>query len=221
MMRATDVTKTYPGAAKAVLISVSMVAEPGQIVALVGKSGAGKSTLLRCLCGLTSFDSGSIEVTGAIVKGGTDPSPLLGRVGMVFQSLELFPHLTVVENLTLAPIHVRSAAPSDARTRASALLTSLEIGDKGDAYPAALSGGQRQRVAIARALMMEPAVLLYDEPTSALDPELKLEVHKTLLRVKDQTPTAQIVVTHDDKLADEVATHVYVLEAGALRPRAK
>jgi ABC-type polar amino acid transport system ATPase subunit len=219
MMRVSALSKTHPGADAPTLRDLSLEAAPGSLVAILGRSGAGKSTFLRCACGLDGFDSGSIEVAGARVEGGGDPSPLLGKVGMVFQSLELFPHLRVIDNLLLAPVRTRRLRPDAARERASALLRDLELADKERVFPAALSGGQRQRVAIARALMVEPEVLLYDEPTSALDPALKTEVRRTIERVGERAGTTQLVVTHDEALATGLTRSVFVLESGSLRPR--
>jgi ABC-type polar amino acid transport system ATPase subunit len=217
MMRVDSLTKTHPGAHAPTLRRLSLDAPAGALVAILGRSGAGKSTLLRCACGLDAFDAGSIEVEGTRVLGGADPAPLLGKVGMVFQSLELFPHLRVIDNLLLGPrCSGRGAAASD---RARDLLRDLDLVDKERVFPAALSGGQRQRVAIARALMVEPRVLLYDEPTSALDPALKIEVRRTIERVAERNGTTQVVVTHDETLATALTRSVYVLESGALSAR--
>jgi len=217
MMRIAGLVKTHPGASAPTLCGVSLDAPAGALVAILGPSGAGKSTLLRCACGLDPFDAGSIEVGGTRVAGGTDPAPLLGKVGMVFQSLELFPHLRVIDNLLLAPLRAHRHPAAAARARASDLLRDLDLPDKERVFPAALSGGQRQRVAIARALMVEPEVLLYDEPTSALDPALKAEVRRAIERVAEHNGTTQLVVTHDEALASGLTRAVYVLEAGVLR----
>jgi ABC-type polar amino acid transport system ATPase subunit len=217
MIRVDSLTKTHPGSSEPTLRGVSLEAPAGALVAILGRSGAGKSTLLRCACGLDGFDAGSIEVEDTRVEGGADPAPLLGKVGMVFQSLELFPHLRVIDNLVLAPVRARGHAAEAARSRASELLRDLDLPDKERAFPAALSGGQRQRVAIARALMVEPKVLLYDEPTSALDPALKSEVRRTIERVAERNGTTQLVVTHDEALATALTRSVLVLEDGTLR----
>lgn len=213
-----DLVKHHKGAAAPTLKSVSFSVEKGAIAAILGKSGAGKSTLLRCLCGLDAFDGGTIDVAGVHVAGGTSPLALRGKVGMVFQSLELFPHLNVLENLLLAPIHAHRAQPGKALRNAMSLLRDLDVNDKAKAYPADLSGGQRQRVAIARALMVEPQVLLYDEPTSALDAALKTEVGKTLAKVAERTGMTQLVVTHDPQMAHELAKTVWTLDAGQMTP---
>jgi polar amino acid transport system ATP-binding protein len=221
MMRVAGLTKTHPGASAPTLRGVSLDARAGALVAILGRSGAGKSTLLRCACGLDPFDAGSIEVDGTRVLGGADPAPLLGKVGMVFQSLELFPHLRVIDNLLLAPLRAQRQAVAAARERASDLLRDLDLPDKERVFPAALSGGQRQRVAIARALMVEPKVLFYDEPTSALDPALKGEVRRAIERVAERNGTTQLVVTHDESLATGLTRSVYVLESGVLRSTAR
>lgn len=213
MIRILDVQKAHPGAEAPALRGVSMDIPAGTVAAVIGKSGAGKSTLLRCLVGLDPFDAGRVEIDGLVVGAGGDGRALLGRVGLVFQSFELFPHLTVLQNLTLAPIQVRRRARGEAESRARALLGELGLADKEGAYPESLSGGQKQRVAIARALSMEPRVLLYDEPTSALDPSLKQEVGRTLRRVA-KTGVTQIVVTHDLDVAREAADVVFELSAG-------
>ncbi len=217
MMRVDSLTKTHPGAGAPTLRGLSLDAPAGALVAILGRSGAGKSTFLRCACGLDGFDAGSIEVDGTRIEGGADPAPLLGKVGMVFQSLELFPHLRVIDNLLLAPLRARRSDSATAHARASDLLRDLELGDKERVFPASLSGGQRQRVAIARALMVEPKVLLYDEPTSALDLALKAEVRRTIERVAERNGTTQVVVTHDEALATSLTRSVYVLEHGTLR----
>ncbi len=212
-----DLWKTHPGAAGPTLQGLSLEVAQGALVVVLGRSGAGKTTLLRCLSGLDAFDRGTIDVAGVHAVGGATFTALRGKVGLVFQTLELFPHLSVLDNCVLAPVHVLGMARRDAIARATALLGDLDLGDKAAAHPEALSGGQRQRVAIVRALMVEPRVLLYDEPTSALDPSLKLDVHRTLARVAERTGMTQVVVTHDERLARDVASAVYALEDGRLR----
>ena len=202
------------------LRDLSLEVASGSIVGILGKSGAGKSTLLRVLSGLDSFERGSIDVGGVTVaaaSSGARATSLRGRVGLVFQSLELFPHLTVLENVLLAPVKIHGKPGSKSLKQALKLLRELDVADKAKEHPEALSGGQKQRVAIVRALMVEPQVLLYDEPTSALDPELKAEVGKTLTRVAESTGMTQVVVTHDPKLADSVCKAVFVLEDGQLK----
>jgi ABC-type polar amino acid transport system ATPase subunit len=200
VIRVEGLHKRFPGAATATLEDVSFTLEAGRLAAVLGPSGAGKSTLLRCLVGLERPDAGALH--------------LGGRAGLVFQSFELFPHLTALDNCTLAPRRVAKRPRGEAEAEARWTLEELGLGDKLDAYPERLSGGQRQRVAIARALMMKPAVLLYDEPTSALDPSLRREVVETLRRVRELGMT-QLVVTHDLQLA-RAAEAVLVLDAGRL-----
>jgi ABC-type polar amino acid transport system ATPase subunit len=220
-IRVVDLAKSYPGSARAALAGVSFELDAGQLATVVGRSGVGKSTLLRCLAGLEAFDRGSIEVDGVRAEASgerskiRDTSGLLGRVGLVFQSFELFPHLTVLENCTLAPCQVLRLPRGEAEARASELLKLLGLGDKLAAHPVRLSGGERQRAAIARALAMDPRVLCYDEPTSALDPSLRREVRRTFERVRE-TGVTQVVVTHDVALAREAADVVLVLDRGSI-----
>ncbi|MEO6953905.1 MAG: amino acid ABC transporter ATP-binding protein [Polyangia bacterium] len=202
-----------------VLDGVSFELTTGTTAAILGQSGGGKSTLLRCLVGLEPFDEGTIRVGEAEVCAGREQaqaqSKLRGRVGLVFQSFELFANLTVLENCKLAPMRVRGVTPAAAEDRGRALLSQLGLAGKEHAYPDHLSGGQKQRVAIARALAMDPEVLLYDEPTSALDPSLKQEVRDAIAAV-GKTGVTQIVVTHDVALAHDVAARVFLLERGKL-----
>lgn len=212
-------THTHSGrlAKEPTLKDLSLDVQGGQVVAILGKSGAGKTTFLRCLSGLDPFDRGTVDVAGVHCEGGKPSTALRGKVGLVFQSLELFPHLNVLENCLLAPVTAHGRPGSKALKQALALLKTLDVADKAKAYPDELSGGQKQRLAIARALMVEPQVLLYDEPTSALDPELKAEVGKTLAKVAERTGMTQVVVTHDPVMARELAQAVYVLDEGKLR----
>jgi ABC-type polar amino acid transport system ATPase subunit len=211
-IRVINLEKRYDGSAAPALAGLSMQVPRGKVASVLGKSGAGKTTLLRCLSGLEPFDQGSIEVDGVTVNAG-GRSPFAGRIGLVFQSFELFPHLSVLDNCSLAPIKVKGIGRAAAAAKAMELLSQLGLADKASAYPEALSGGQKQRVAIARALSMEPSVLLYDEPTSALDPSLKHEVGRTLRRVAERGVT-QIMVTHDVAVAREASDLVFMLEGG-------
>jgi ABC-type polar amino acid transport system ATPase subunit len=220
MLRVRDLAHTFPGAAAPTFTAVSLSLDAGTLTTIAGASGAGKTTLLRCLAGLERFHAGTVELPAdGIVVGGRSsghPAQLRGRVGLVFQSLELFPHLSALENCVLAPLRAGGVARRDAERRARDLLAALGLADKADAFPAHLSGGQRQRVAIARALAIAPRVLLYDEPTSALDASLRGEVAETLRRVR-ATGVAQIVVTHDAALLDGAADARFVLADGRLR----
>ena len=213
-VRIIELEKRYAGAPLPALSGLSLAVPPGKVAAVVGRSGAGKTTLLRCLVGLEAFDQGAVEIAGVRIEAAMAArGQLTGKVGLVFQAFELFPHLTVLQNCTLAPMRVKGISRAEASTRAEKLLAQLDLHGKSSAYPEALSGGERQRVAIARALCMQPQVLLYDEPTSALDPSLKHEVGRTLRRVAESGVT-QLVVTHDLRVAREAADLVFVLEGG-------
>ena len=210
--------------AHAALKGVSFAVQHSQLTALIGPSGCGKSTLLRCLNGLEQFDEGRICI-GAItleMHEGKLPNDhgarlrnLREQAGMVFQSFNLFPHLTVLENATLAPVVVKKQSKQAAEKTARELLKKVGLGDRMDYYPSQLSGGQQQRAAIARALAMEPQVMLYDEPTSALDPTLVGEVLGIMRQLDDEGMT-QVVVTHEMRFAREVADQVIVLSAGEI-----
>jgi ABC-type polar amino acid transport system ATPase subunit len=216
MIHVDALHKRYAETGAETLCGVTFAVAAGRLAAVLGPSGAGKSTLLRCLAGLEGFDRGAITVGETVVHSGdrAGPGRLRGRVGLVFQSFELFPHLTVLDNCTLAPRRVRKLGRADAEANAGRLLLALGLTGKESSYPDRLSGGQRQRVAIARALAMEPRVLCYDEPTSALDPSLRREVVDTLQRVAG-TGVTQVVVTHDVSLA-RAADLVFVLESGLI-----
>jgi ABC-type histidine transport system ATPase subunit len=208
-----------------VLKGVSLSAKVGDVIAMIGSSGSGKSTFLRCINLLETPDSGRVFVGGELIRmrparhGHAVPEDskqvdrIRSRLGMVFQSFNLWSHMTVLENVMEAPIHVLKVPKAEAKDRAVALLNKVGIGDKGDYYPAHLSGGQQQRAAIARALAMEPQVMLFDEPTSALDPELVGEVLKVMRQLADEGRT-MIVVTHEMGFAREVATEVLFLHQG-------
>jgi ABC-type polar amino acid transport system ATPase subunit len=196
-----------------VLEGLSFRVEPGSVAVVLGPSGSGKSTLLRCLAGLEAFDAGRVALGDLEVAPGAHAS-LLGRVGMVFQSVELFPHLRVLENCTLAPRLHREAEPEGEARR---WLERLGLLDRADAWPQSLSGGERQRVAIARALSCRPAALLWDEPTSALDPERKREVASYVAAVRDRG-IPQVVVTHDVELSATLEATRYRLAEGRLTP---
>jgi ABC-type polar amino acid transport system ATPase subunit len=220
-LKVTNLVRQYPGNPEPTLKGLSFDLAEGTLAAMLGRSGAGKSTLLRCVMGLEPFEEGTIEIDGVAVRGTKECTPAerhvalaraRERLGLVFQSFELFPHLTVLDNCTLALIKVKRQSQAVAEVKARDLLTQLGLEHRITAWPEQLSGGQKQRVAIARALCMEPRVLLYDEPTSALDPSLKAEVLQTLLRV-DATDVTQVVVTHDMQLAKGVE-HVCVLDHG-------
>jgi polar amino acid transport system ATP-binding protein len=200
-----------------VLKGISLTVEPGEVIALIGRSGSGKSTLLRCINGLEKINSGRIEIAGHTVS--RDPQKLreLRRdVGIVFQSYNLFPHLSVGENIMLAPKIVKNVAKADAHRTAEAVLKMVGLSEKFDAYPDELSGGQQQRVAIARSLAMQPKVMLFDEVTSALDPELTEEVLNVMEQLARDGMT-MILVTHEMAFARRVATKTIFMHQGKIR----
>jgi arginine/lysine/histidine/glutamine transport system ATP-binding protein len=217
VLACADLHKRY--GALTVLRGVSTCVRPGDVVSILGPSGCGKSTFLRCLNRLESFQQGELRVLGTDVS---DPHlhwrqlrRLRTRVGMVFQQFNLFPHLTVEENLMLAPRRVLGLDPAACRQRAAAQLARVGLGDRGGAYPGQLSGGQKQRVAIARALCMEPAVMLFDEPTSALDPERVAEV-LAVMRELAASGMTMLVVTHEMRFAREVCNRVLFFNEGLI-----
>jgi octopine/nopaline transport system ATP-binding protein len=210
-----------------VLKGVSLTAHEGDVVSMIGASGSGKSTFLRCINFLEMPTSGAIQVTGeqvALAKGrdgNLHPSDrrqlerIRTRLGMVFQSFNLWQHMTVLQNVIEAPVHVLGVPKAEAIERAEKLLNKVGLFDKRDQYPAFLSGGQQQRAAIARALCMEPKVMLFDEPTSALDPELVGEVLKVIRDLADEGRT-MVLVTHEMKFARDVSSHVIYLHKGVI-----
>ncbi len=218
MIEVRNVSKTFyvPHKVKA-LVDVSTEIAAGEVVVVIGPSGSGKSTFLRCLNHLETADAGGhILIEGIdILDPKTNINKVRAEVGMVFQSFNLFPHKSVLENITLAQTVVRKRPKEEAHTKAMSLLDKVGITDKADAYPDNLSGGQQQRVAIARALAMDPKVMLFDEPTSALDPEMigeVLDVMKTLA----QEGMTMVVVTHEMGFAREVADRVIFMDEGAI-----
>jgi ABC-type polar amino acid transport system ATPase subunit len=220
----SHIWKSFSGTA--VLTDVSLAVPRGQVVCIIGPSGAGKSTLLRCINHLERIDDGTITFEGRPVfryqvNGRTVIDPerrveqIRAQIGMVFQSFNLFPHLTALGNVIEAPIHVRGLSPDDARAAGHAMLRKVGLSAKADFYPHQLSGGQQQRVAIARALAMEPKVMLFDEATSALDPELVGEVLRVMRQLASEGMT-MVVVTHEMDFAREVADRVVFMDQGAI-----
>jgi polar amino acid transport system ATP-binding protein len=208
----TGVVKDY-GSLRA-LDGISFHVNRGEVVCLIGPSGSGKSTLLRCANALERLDGGRVTFDGAAVDGNAaDARRLRQRMGMVFQNFELFPHLTVLRNITIGPTTVLGMKAEAAEERAMRLLTKVGLADKAARHPAALSGGQQQRVAIARALAMEPAMMLFDEPTSALDPETVGEVLSVMKALADDGMT-MAVVTHEMDFAKRVADWIVVFDRG-------
>ncbi len=199
-----------------VLDDVSLSVGRGEAIVVAGVSGSGKSTLLRCMNGLESVDAGEIRFDGRPVAGeGKELTALRAEIGMVFQQFNLFPHMTVERNITLAPMRVKGVAEEQARDRARELLERVGIPEKADQYPADLSGGQQQRVAIARALAMDPKLMLFDEPTSALDPEMIREV-LDVMRDLARSGMTMVVVTHEMEFAKDVASRVVFMDGGVV-----
>ena len=196
-----------------VLKGIDLHINPQEVVVIIGPSGSGKSTLLRCMNLLEEPTSGSVVVDGIDLTGDSDINKAREEIGMVFQRFNLFPHMTVLQNITLAPIKVRNMAKAEAEQIARELLERVGLADKADAYPPQLSGGQQQRVAIARALAMRPKVMLFDEPTSALDPEMVNEVLDVMKSLANEGMT-MAVVTHEMGFAREVGDRLLLVDGG-------
>ena len=204
--------KSYDGLE--VLEAVSLQVKKGEVVVILGPSGCGKSTFLRCLNGLEPIQKGSIAIEGISVEyGSKNLSKIREKIGMVFQSYELFNHLSILKNIELAPIKVQHRNPEEVRKEALELLKRVGLEDKADSYPRQLSGGQKQRVAIVRALIMHPEVLLFDEVTAALDPEMVREVLDVILELAAQGQT-MIIVTHEMAFAKAVADRIVFMDEG-------
>ena len=224
MVRAEAVHKRF--GRLEVLKGINLDVKPGQVMCMLGPSGSGKSTFLRCINHLEKINAGRLYVDGELVGYRQSGDKLYelredevaqkrSEIGMVFQQFNLFPHMTALENVTLAPIRVKRMSRSDARSRGEQLLQRVGLGDKLGTYPMALSGGQQQRVAIARALAMEPKLMLFDEPTSALDPELVGDVLDAMRQLARDGMT-MIVVTHEIGFAREVADEVVFMDEGVV-----
>jgi general L-amino acid transport system ATP-binding protein len=199
------------------LNNVSMQVRPAEVVVIIGPSGSGKSTLLRCINRLETIDEGEIWVDGTQINSkATNINRVREEVGMVFQQFNLFPHLTVLENLTLAPIWVRKTPRRDAEALAMRYLERVHIPEQAGKYPGQLSGGQQQRVAIARALCMNPKVMLFDEPTSALDPEMVKEVLDVMVSLAEDSGVTMICVTHEMGFARRIADRVIFMDGGEI-----
>ena len=220
-IKATNIWKKFNNLE--VLKGIDLEVNEGEVVAVIGPSGGGKSTLLHCLNKLETIDKGSITIDGEELcretSGGTeyvknnDVRRIACKMGMVFQQFNLFPHMTVLENLIEAPVNVQKRDKAEVIKEAEVLLAKVGLSDKRDVYPRKLSGGQQQRVAIARALAMKPAIMLFDEPTSSLDPELTGEVLRAMRELADEKMT-MVVVTHEMGFAREVATKVVFMADG-------
>jgi ABC-type polar amino acid transport system ATPase subunit len=209
-----DVRKSFGD--NVVLNSIDLQIARGEAIVVAGPSGSGKSTMLRCINGLESIDSGSITFDGhRIDSAGRGLARLRTQIGMVFQQFNLFPHMTVARNITLAPVKAKGVPEEQAREKTRELLERVGIPEKADAYPADLSGGQQQRVAIARALAMEPSLMLFDEPTSALDPEMIREV-LDVMRDLARSGLSMVVVTHEMGFAREVCDRLVFIDEGEI-----
>ena len=196
-----------------VLKDISLEITEGEVLCIIGPSGSGKSTLLRCLNRLEEIQSGSITILGEELVNNKSIDKLRQNIGMVFQSFNLFPHLTVLENMILAPLELKKMSKKEATEKALGLLDKVGLKDKKDVYPDTLSGGQKQRVAIARALEMNPKIMLFDEPTSALDPEMVGEVLKVMKDLAQEGMT-MVVVTHEMGFAKDVSDRVIFMDQG-------
>ena len=226
VLELNHVKKTFNNETLHVLKDISLSVGKGEVVAIIGPSGSGKSTLLRCATLLTDMDSGELLYMGdyaakndasgkAVYAGKAELKKIRSRFGLVFQSFNLFPHYSVLRNLTDAQVNVLKHSKSEAREKAMVLLGKMGLADKADAYPCQLSGGQQQRVAIARALAMDPEILFFDEPTSALDPELTGEILKVIRQLADEHMT-MVIVTHEMSFARDVADRVIFMDGGVI-----
>jgi ABC-type polar amino acid transport system ATPase subunit len=222
MITVEKLVKSYSG--QCVLHGIDMEQQKGEAVVIIGPSGCGKTTFLRCLNQMETLDSGRITIAGITVESTKDRATgadremqrqLRMRAGMVFQSFNLFPHLTVLRNITEAPVTVKNTPRGEAEHGARELLSKVGLAEKADFYPSQLSGGQQQRVAIARALAMQPDVMLFDEPTSALDPELRDEVLNVMRRLVEEGMT-MLVVTHEMGFAREMADRILFFDVGRI-----
>ena len=207
MLELKNISKKFKD--RQILENFTLTVEENKILAIVGPSGGGKTTLLRMLAGLEKIDSGEIIYNGESLP--IDELEKRNLLGFVFQDFQLFPHLTVLENLVLSPIKTMNMSKNDAEEKALTLLNKLGLDKQVNNYPISLSGGQKQRVALARAMMIDPKIIGYDEPTSALDPELRLEVEKLILKNRELGIT-QIVVTHDLQFAENIADSILKVE---------
>ncbi len=198
-----------------VLKGIDLTIKEKEVVVIIGPSGSGKSTLLRCMNYLEEPTSGKVSVDGIVLDGEANINKVREEVGMVFQRFNLFPHMTVLDNIMLAPIKVRHITKAEAEDTARKLLARVGLADKADAYPSQLSGGQQQRVAIARALAMKPKVMLFDEPTSALDPEMVGEVLDVMRKLAEEGMT-MVIVTHEMGFAREVGDRLLFVDDGRI-----
>lgn len=215
-IRIQNVQKSY--GAVSVLNGISLDVAKGEVLVLCGPSGCGKSTLLRCINGLETIQGGDISVGGLSLGSASSETlqQIRLRTGFVFQNFNLFPHMTALDNITIAPRKILGVSPKEATEQGKALLEQVGMSEKADVYPFQLSGGQRQRVAIARALAMRPSLMLFDEPTSALDPEMREEVLHVIRKVHHDHNMTMVVVTHEIGFAKSVASRAMLLDAGQI-----
>ena len=215
LLKIENLTKEYEG--QKILDGINLEVKQGDVLVVVGPSGCGKSTLLRCINALEPIQGGTIKLQGMdIRKGSKNITTLRQKIGMVFQSYELFPHLTVLDNITLAPVKVQKRDKAEAQKEAMELLARVGLADKAKSYPRQLSGGQKQRVAIARALANTPKILLCDEATSALDPTTTKEILKLLQDINKQYGITIVIITHEMAVVQEICSHVAIIDAGQL-----
>lgn len=213
-LHVNNIVKTYDKTE--ILHGVSLDVHEGEVVVILGPSGCGKSTLLRCMNGLEEISSGEILLDqDKVTRNGKDMPRIRQRIGMVFQSYDLFPHKKILDNITLSPIKVQHRAKAEAEQEARELLARVRLADKADAYPRQLSGGQKQRVAIARALCMHPEIMLFDEVTAALDPEMVHEVLEVIQELARQGMT-MVIVTHEMSFARAVADRIIFMDEGQI-----
>ncbi|PGM51932.1 amino acid ABC transporter ATP-binding protein [Bacillus sp. AFS053548] len=217
MLKVNNLTKQFNK--QTVLNEVSFEVNKGEIVTLLGQSGAGKTTILRCINGLESFDGGSIEIDGQMIRSKKDLLKVRKNVGLVFQNYNLFPHKTVIENIIEAPTLVLGMNKEEATKRAIDLLKQVGLSDKANSLPNELSGGQQQRVAIARACALQPKILCFDEPTSALDPELTNGIAEIMKKLANDGMSI-LVITHDMEFASNVSTRTLLVKEGKVLERA-
>ena len=226
VLEMNNIKKSFNNHTLHVLQDISLNVAEGEVVAIIGPSGSGKSTLLRCATLLTEMDSGELLYMGdyaakndengnSVYADKADLKKIRSHFGLVFQNFNLFPHYSVLKNLTDAQVSVLGRSKEEAKQRAEVLLEKMGLADKGDAYPCQLSGGQQQRVAIARALAMDPKILFFDEPTSALDPELTGEILKVIRQLAEENMT-MVIVTHEMAFARDVADRVIFMDGGVI-----
>lgn len=213
MIKLKNLHKSFGGSE--ILKGIDLEVAEKEVVVIIGPSGSGKSTLLRCINHLEQPTEGTVEVDGILLDSEANINAVRAEVGMVFQRFNLFPHMTVLDNITLAPMKVRGVSKEEAEKTANELLKRVGLGDRGGAYPSQLSGGQQQRVAIARALAMHPKIMLFDEPTSALDPEMVKEVLNVMKKLDEEGMT-MVVVTHEMGFAREVGDRVLFVDDGRI-----